>query len=157
MAALLAAVPCCAADLPAIGEPPPGLMLPDLQGRETNPLSSSGKPVIIAFVTSWSKSCQTELNDLQELALKSGSGLEITAISFDKKIKTISDYVAGRKLSFCVLIDKKLTSMEKYSIQVIPTTYAIGADGKIKSVFVDYDDNVKKSLENFLENELPKK
>ena len=93
----------------------------------------------------------------QEISARSGSALEITAVSFDQKARTLLDYIAGEKLSFNVLIDKKLSSMDKYAFQVIPTTFAVGADGKVKRVFIDYDDNVKKSLEDFVQAELPKK
>jgi len=52
------------------------------------------------------------------------------------------------------LIDKKLATLNKYAILIIPTTITMGKDGKIKSIFVDYDDNVKKSLQDFVRGEL---
>jgi len=154
MAAFIVANPCIAADLPAVGSAPPGISLPNLDGKNVNIAEFSGKPMILVFFASWSKSCQEELQTLQELSALYQSSLEVLAISFDKKQKTLKEYVNGQNLSFDFLIDKKLSTLNSYSILVIPTTIAIGRDGKIKSILVDYDDNVKSSLRDFVKSEM---
>lgn len=154
MAALVAANPCIAAELPVVGDIPPGISLPNLDGKNVSLSEFSGKPVILTFFTSWSGSCQEELKLLQEISTRCRPSLEVVAISFDKKLTPLKEYVNGQKLSLNFLMDKKLSTLNKYSVLIIPTTIAIGKDGKIKSVLVDYDDNVKKSLQDFIKSEM---
>ena len=146
--------PCIAAELPVVGDTPPSIALPNINGSNVSLSDFYGKPVILTFFASWSKSCQEELRSLQELSLLYRPSLEVVAISFDKKLAPLKEYISGQKLSLNFLIDKKLATLNKYAILIIPTTIAVGKDGKIKSIFVDYDDNVKKSLQDFVRGEL---
>lgn len=108
------------------------------------------KKVILTFFTSWSKSCQAELDNLQAIYGANRSDLEILAVSFDKKTKDLKTFLAKTNLPFPVLQDKKLLSIDTYQILIIPTTFCINRNGVIEKVFVDYDDNVKKALEEWL-------
>ena len=150
MIAAMAAFPCVAADVPAAGDLLPDITLPDLDGKTVNISEFTGKPLIIAFFASWSKSCQNELLALQELKTQFGSSLEVVAISFDKTAKSLKEYLSSEKFTFNILIDKKLVSLNKFAVLIIPTTFLVGADGKIRSILVDYDDNVKKALFDFI-------
>ena len=78
------------------------------------------------------------------------TGLEVVAVSFDKKSKELKNYLAEANLAFPVLQDKKLSAIDPYQIVIIPTTFCLDRDGTIKKVFVDYDDNIKKALEEWL-------
>ena len=152
LVAMIAAAitPCLAADLPALGDPPPALSLPTLDGKTVNLSDFSGKNIILTFFASWSKSCQQELADLQELSNQYAGTLEVVTVSFDKKIKTLSEFVEQNKYTFNFLIDKKLSSLNKYAILIIPATFCINRDGKIDKIFVDYDENVKTAIEDWL-------
>jgi len=146
----LAINPCIAADLPALGDPPPVLSLPNLDGKIINLSDFSGKPIILTFFTSWSKSCQDALLNLQELKNQYGTTLEVVAVSFDKKSKILSEFVEQNKYTSNFLIDKKLSALNKYAIIIIPTTFCINREGKIDKIFVDYDENVKTAIEDWL-------
>jgi len=150
MAALLAATPCIAAELPSLGDAPPAITLPNLSGKTIELTDFSGKNTIITFFASWSKSCQAELINLQELKDELGASLEVYAISFDKRSKALAEYTEKNNLSLNFLIDKKLTSLNKYAILIIPTTFCINPEGKIDRIFVDYDENVKQALSDWL-------
>jgi peroxiredoxin len=146
----LAVNPCIAADLPALGDPPPALALPSLDGKLIDISQYYGKPLIVTFFATWSKSCQDEIKALQGLKDQYGSTLEVVAISFDKKSKTLSDFVEANKLKLNFLVDKKLLSLNQYAILIIPTTFCINPAGKIDKILVDYDDNVKQALFDWL-------
>jgi len=146
----LAVTPCIAAELPSIGDPPPALTLPTLAGKTLELSDFSGKNTILTFFASWSKSCQEELANLQGLADLYSPTLEVIAISFDKKSKALTEFVENNKYDLTFLIDKKLTSLNKYAILIIPTTFCINREGKIEKIFVDYDDNVKQALSDWL-------
>lgn len=134
--------------------PPPTLTLQNLQNRTVTLSDFTNKPTILAFIASWSGSCQNELAALNEIskAYKS-KGLNVVAVSLDKTTKALEEYVAANKVDFEILVDKKLKSLDKFAVLIIPTTFMIGKDGKIANVFVDYDDNVQKSMREFVRDQ----
>lgn len=87
---------------------------------------------------------------MQELKDQLGASLEVYAISFDKKSKVLAEYVEKNDLSLNFLIDKKLTSLSQYAVLIIPTTICINPEGKIDRIFVDYDENVKTAIADWL-------
>ena len=147
---ILLTTPCIAAELPSIGEPPPALTLPNLSGKSVELSNFSGRPTILTFFTSWSDTCKRELSDLQELYTSFAPSLEVIAISLDRKSKTLQEFLANNEYSFKFLIDKKLSSLNKYAILIIPTTFLINREGRIEKILVDYDDNVKTAIADWL-------
>jgi len=138
---------------PKIGSAAPTLELTDLSGKITNLRTYVGdKPVILAFTASWSKSCQDELKDLQELYIKNRSKAEVLSVSFDKKQKDLKNFVEKSGITFPVLLDKKLSCLDKFQILIIPTTFCINRQGIIEKIFVDYDENIKKALNAWLKS-----
>ncbi|MBI5699014.1 TlpA family protein disulfide reductase [Candidatus Saganbacteria bacterium] len=142
--------PCIAAELPSIGEPPPALTLPNLAGRAVEISDLSGRPTILTFFTSWSDTCKQELSDLQSFYKGLAPSLEVVAISLDRKSKTLQEFLDKNEYSFKFLIDKKLSSLNKYAILIIPTTFLINREGQVEKILVDYDDNVKTAIEDWL-------
>ena len=129
----------------------PQILRNDIYGKKLDLSSFSNKPVIVTFFASWSKACQDQLLYLSSYA--NSQDLKIVGVSFDNKIKDLKKYLESEKVSFDIVLDKKLKMLEKYAILVIPTTFAIGKDGKIKEVFVDYDENIKNSIDKFVKEE----
>lgn len=105
---------------------------------------------MVVFFTSWSRACQDELAALRALDEKDQGKAGILAVSFDKKSKELKTYLAKAGLSFPVLYDKKLTAIDPFEILIIPTTFCLNRDGVIEKIFVDYDDNVKKAVAEWL-------
>jgi peroxiredoxin len=147
---ILLTTPCIAAELPSIGEPPPALTLPNLSGKSVELSNFSGRPTVLTFFTSWSNTCKQELTDLQAFYKGLAPTLEVVAISLDRKSKTLQEFLANNDYSFKFLIDKKLSSLNKYAILIIPTTFLINREGQIEKILVDYDDNVKTAIEDWL-------
>jgi peroxiredoxin len=136
---------------PKIGSEAPGLELLNLEGKSVS-LQSLGKdkPVILVFFTSWSRSCQVELKVLQKLYSIKNRNFEVLAVSFDKKQKDLISFISGSGIAFPILLDKKLSSLDRFQVLIIPTTFCIDRRGVIRKIFVDYDDNVEKALTEWL-------
>lgn len=133
---------------PLAGSVAPALALPDLNGKTVSLQKYTGeKPVVVVFFTSWSRSCQAELADLRTLY---DDKYEILAVSFDKKSKELKSFLAKNQFSFPVLLDKKLASIDPFQVLIIPTTFCVNRDGSIEKVFIDYDDNIKQALIDWL-------
>jgi peroxiredoxin len=137
---------------PKVGCEAPALELSSLDGKAINLQSYQGnKKVILVFFASWSKSCQEELKSLQELyTSEEKPGFEVLAVSFDKKTKELKNYLSKTDPPFPVLHDKKLSSIDAFQILIIPTTFCINREGVIEKIFVDYDENVGKSLSEWV-------
>lgn len=151
----LAVNPCIAATMPSVGNPPPELALPNLQNETVNIADFAGKPVILTFFTSWSKSCSEELAVLNKIYNEyKKQGLKVVAVSFDRKTKVVDEFAKENKLDFELLIDKKLKSLDNYAILIIPTTFVIDREGKLANIYVDFDENVERSIREFVENQV---
>jgi len=140
----------CLAEALKIGEEPPDLVLPGLySGKEFTLSSTYSRPTILTFFASWSRSCQNQLEFLNDLA--ANNNIDVVAVSFDRSEKKLKEYIAENKLSnIYVLRDKKLTSISKYAVLIIPTAFLIDKGGTLEQMYVDFDKNVEKSLEKDL-------
>lgn len=148
MVVIVTTNPCIAA---AAGDTnpvqPASITLSNLQNKPIDILQFSGKPVIITFFTSWSKTCEEELKMLLDLYKSSkGKGPNIIAVSLDKKADDVLQLVRKLGIEYEVLVDKKLKSLSKFPVVIIPTTFVLDKKGEIKEMFVDYDENVASSL-----------
>ena len=128
-----------------VGAESPFIDLPNLKGEIVSLEKSLGKEVIVlSFFASWSKSCQEDLRFLQKLS--ENKKVKVIGVSFDRKLEELKEFTAKNKITFEVLYDKKLTTLKKFRLLIIPTTFVIDQEGKIKSIYVDFDKNVEEAL-----------
>ncbi len=128
-----------------VGSPSPSFDLPNLEGKTVSLKDYLGKKVIVlSFFASWSKSCQQEILFLQDLS--KNKGLKILGVSFDRKLKNLKSFINENKIGFEILHDKKLKTLKDFRILIIPTLFVIDKEGIIKSIYVDFDQNVKKAV-----------
>jgi peroxiredoxin len=131
-----------------VGSPSPSFELPNLKGKTVGLKDYLGKKVIVlSFFASWSKSCQQEILFLQDLHKKyKKKGIKIIGVSFDRKLKKLESFINENNIKFEILHDKKLRTLKDFRILIIPTLFVIDKEGIIKSIYVDFDKNVKKAV-----------
>lgn len=131
----------------------PQFTLPGLDGKAVSSSSYIGKKaVVLTFFTSWSKPCQEEMLFLRDLMKAYGEkGVEIVAVSLDKKLDGLRAFVSENKIGFDVLSDRKLKTLNDYKILILPTTFIIGKDGTISNTYVDFDGNIQEALKRDLD------
>ena len=128
-----------------VGSPSPSFELPNLEGKTVSLSDYLGKKVIVlSFFASWSRSCQQEILFLQDLS--KNKGLKILGVSFDRKLKNLKSFINENTIGFEILHDKKLKTLKDFRILIIPTLFVIDKEGNIKSIYVDFDKNVKKAV-----------
>jgi peroxiredoxin len=134
---------------PKVGGTPPLFELTNLDGKSLK-LNNylGGKPLIITFIASWSKPCQAILSDLQAIYPQAN----VIAISLDKKTKDLKTYLENNKVSFPILVDKRLSLLDKYQILIIPSTFCVSPKGIIEKIFIDYNENTGKELKAWLKS-----
>ncbi|MFH1541630.1 MAG: TlpA disulfide reductase family protein [bacterium] len=110
------------------------------------------KPTIISFFASWSKSCQKELAFLDQLAEKhKKSDLKVIGVAYDRKTKELEKFISDNKIGLEIVHNQKLESIKEYKILILPTLVVIDKEGKIIKTYVDFDENVEKSLSKDLD------
>ena len=131
-----------------VGAASPSFVLQNLEGGTISLTRYlSNQVIILSFFASWSKSCQQEILFLQELASKhKKDNLKIIAISYDRKIDELKEFVRNTNLSIEILHDKKLKTLKDFRILILPTLFIIDKSGNINSIFVDFDDNVQEAV-----------
>jgi peroxiredoxin len=137
---------------PALNSPAPSLELKDfLTGQEVS-LSSqvAQQPVVLLFLTSWSKNGQAALEELSQLRRQKKGSFALVAVFYDKKSGELKDFLSGQKIDFPVLLDRKLSSVSRWQVLILPTIYCLDKGGMIRNIFVDYDSNVKKAVSDWL-------
>jgi peroxiredoxin len=138
---------------PKVGCQAPALQLNTLGGKTVSLAEQLGKKkTVLVFFTSWSRSCQAELQALGELTAAQPDKLRVLAVSFDKKSKELKSFIERTDPPFTVLHDQKLTSIDSYQILIIPTTFCLNRDGEIEQIFVDYDENVREAIAAWLKD-----
>jgi peroxiredoxin len=144
----LLALPAFAKPGLKIGSPPPALSLPDLNGKTVELEDYLGKKVIVlSFFASWSRSCQEEILFLQELHQKyRWKGVKVIGVSFDRKLKKLESFINENNIRFELLHDKKLKTLKDFRILIIPTLFVIDKEGNVRSIYVDFDQNVKEAV-----------
>lgn len=95
---------------------------------------TAGKVVIVDFWASWCGPCKKAMPVLKELhqAYKD-KGVVIIGISLDESKSDMDSYLKKNPMPFTILRDPdpKSKLSEKAGVEVIPSTFIIGADGKV--------------------------
>jgi thiol-disulfide isomerase/thioredoxin len=126
-----------------LNDPAPLFSLPDVTGRKFSlqevvgaGSTKKGNGVIVSFFASWCGPCRLELPILNSLVNELRSkGITVVLIDFKESIDTIKALLKELQVDQpVVLSDIDGKTGEKYELRFLPTTFFIGADGKLKEV-----------------------
>lgn len=121
----------------------PSFTLPDLGGKEQGLEQYKGKVVILNFWASWCAPCVKEFPSLQRLANKFPNDIVIVAVSHDNNeedLMSFLDSFGGRASNFHILWDKDRSVGKRYGTQVLPETFIIGRDFRLKRKVAGIDE-----------------
>jgi len=113
------------------GPAAPDFTLADVHGKKVSLTGFRGKVVILNFWATWCGPCEAEMPSLNNLyqELKS-RGLVVIAISVDPTEKSVLSFIAEKKLTFPVVMDKnKEVYFDSYAVVGLPTTFIIDRSG----------------------------
>ena len=121
----------------------PVFSVEDLNGRTfvlRDALQSGRKAVsggvVLSFFATWCGPCRKELPLLNELAADlQAKGVSVVIIDLKEDIAVIRRFTEEHKLDkVTVLSDRDGKTAAQYQVRFLPTTFCIGADGKIKDM-----------------------
>jgi peroxiredoxin len=121
---------------PEKGAMTPDFLLENLDGGELRLSDLRGKPLIINFWATWCAPCRKEMPQFVAAYDKYRSdGLEIVAVNLQEGKSIASGFAEDYGMDFTVAIDVDGEVGGQYHLLGLPTTYFVGRDGIIRSVF----------------------
>jgi peroxiredoxin len=137
LAAILSLSLACAAgaaDLkPWTGEPLPAFSLRDLDGAPHRLADYRGKVVLINFWATWCGPCRDEMPSIQDLRSQlKGKPFAVLAINLDEPESRVRKFLARWKVDLPVLLDPERTVARQWNARILPATFIVGPDGRIR-------------------------
>lgn len=128
---------------PEVGEAPPSLRLPLIDGDTTDLDDYRGRVVMLNIWATWCPPCITELPSMQRVyETYRGRGLEILAVAVDDRpgvrapdgrvVGVVSEFADRFGLTFPVALDPTGATERLLGVNALPTTFLIGREGKIR-------------------------
>ena len=117
---------------PWSGGPAPSLVLLALDESEVTLASFRGRTVIVNFWATWCGPCVAEMPALQRTREKlSPEGVEVIAVNLRESAARIAPFVEQWGLSFPVVRDSDGAASRAWGVNVFPTSFVVGPDGRI--------------------------
>jgi peroxiredoxin len=124
-------------------KPAPEVTYLSIKGEQITPQALKGKVVMVNF---WATSCVTCVKEMPDMVRTyekfKGQGLEFIAVamSYDPP-NYVVNFTETRKLPFKVALDVDGSAAKAFGdVQLTPTTFVIGRDGKILKRYVGEPD-----------------
>lgn len=115
-----------------VGDPFPALGDFKLEGSIPN---VTGKVLLVDFWASWCAPCKKAFPTLKEMHEKfSSRGALVVAVSVDEEKSEMEGFLKKNPVPFAVVRDPASALAEKLSVEVMPTSFVVGANGRIAAV-----------------------
>lgn len=136
LAALAFAAAAGAAELKAwTGGATPPLVLQDLNGRTHRLADYRGKVVLVNFWATWCEPCRDEMPSIERLRQSlAGKPFEVLAVNIGEPLGRIERFLEKMPLGFPVLLDRDSGAAKAWKARVVPATFLVGPDGRIRYV-----------------------
>ena len=133
----------------------PTLELRDLAGATRKLGDFRGKVVLLNFWATWCEPCRDEMPSMQALKKRfTGRPFEIVAVNYGESREKIEAFLAKVPVDFIMLVDTEQSAPRQWKVRVLPASFIIGIDGRIRySAIGELDwasDSVAKSIESLL-------
>jgi peroxiredoxin len=115
------------------GQKAPDFTLKDINGNQVSLSSFKGKVVLLNFWATWCPPCRAEMPSMNKLndRLKN-RGLVILAVSTDRAVNDVKEFLKSNPVNFTVLPDYNLNVARNiYKVFMLPTTFIIDKKGVI--------------------------
>ena len=140
-----------------VGEVFPDLASYQLEGKL--PENRAGKVILLDFWASWCGPCKLSFPVMEELHKRyAAQGLLVIAVSVDENRADMAAFLKKQAPSFTVVRDSKQRLVAKASVDVLPGSFLLDREGKVRFVHTGfYGDKTKKEYEKEIETLLREK
>ncbi|MBA4746911.1 MAG: AhpC/TSA family protein [Muricauda sp.] len=133
-----------------IGNTPPNIVLPDMEGNLLDRKTLKGKIVLLDFWASWCAPCRQANPELLKIYEKSkDKGFEILGISIDENSQKWKEAIIEDGISWLQVLDSLGETKRTYNLNSIPFNILLDREGQIMTVDVNHVE-----LTRILETEL---
>jgi thiol-disulfide isomerase/thioredoxin len=116
-------------------EPPPDLALPDLEGVTHRLADYRGKVVLLNFWASWCTPCIQEMPGMYRLAQeRDPERFQILAVNVAEVGARAKRALRTAGVELPVLLDRDSGAFAAWGVRVLPTSFLLDPDGKIRYV-----------------------
>jgi peroxiredoxin len=131
---LALALPASAQELkPWGGGAAPALELADLRGTKHRLADYRGKVVLINFWATWCVPCRDEMPSIERLrASLEGKSFAVLAVNLAEPESRIRGFLDKVPLNFPILLDRDAATARAWQARMLPATYIVGPDGRIR-------------------------
>ena len=107
-----------------------------------------GRVVYVDFWASWCAPCKQSFPWMNDMQAKYGpQGFHVIGINVDQKREDADKFLVSTPANFLVGYDTAGKVAEMYQPKGMPTSFLIGADGKVRAVHVGFKDSQRADLE----------
>jgi len=134
LALALAAAPAAAQPLkPWSGGATPKLELSDLQGVSHRLADYRGSVVLVNFWATWCVPCRDEMPSIERLRVSlKGRRFVVLAVNLAEPESRIRKFLEAVPVGFPVLLDQDTKTTRAWQAKLLPATYIVGPDGRIR-------------------------
>lgn len=120
------------------GAPAPDFELRDLEGHTWRLSDLRGKPVVLTFWAPWCGVCRAESGAISDLRKSVSPDTEVLSVALSYRDETdVRRFLQVTGAKYPALLGNGETILD-YRIESFPTTYFIGADGRVRHTVVGY-------------------
>jgi peroxiredoxin len=131
--ALFTTVHAAPALAPWSGGATPALALKDVTGAAHDLALYKGRVVLVNFWATWCEPCRQEMPSIQRLRDRfRGKAFTVLAINVDEPDARVRRFLEQTHLDLPVLMDVNKTVTRGWGVRVMPTTFLVGPDGRIR-------------------------
>lgn len=107
-----------------------------------------GRVVYVDFWASWCAPCKQSFPWMNDMQAKYGPrGFSVVGINVDQKREDADKFLVSTPANFLVAYDMTGKVAEIYQPKGMPTSFLIGADGKVRAVHIGFKDSNREELE----------
>ncbi|MBA2547584.1 MAG: TlpA family protein disulfide reductase [Burkholderiaceae bacterium] len=107
-----------------------------------------GQVVYIDFWASWCAPCKQSFPFMSEMQAKYGPrGFTVIGVNVDQKREDADKFLATTPAKFTIGFDTTSKVAEAYQPKGMPTSFLIGADGKVRAMHVGFKDSNREEIE----------
>ncbi len=114
----------------------PPLALRDLTGAPVDLAAFRGKTVIVNFWATWCVPCREEMPSLAALA-KRMPGIAVLAVDVGEAPARVTRFLERYPLpGIAIALDGQGVASEAWGVGIFPSSYIVGADGRVRAYIV---------------------
>lgn len=117
----------------SVGKAAGDFKLTSLDGQTISLSQYKGRPVVLAFLASWSGSCKRQAPLVEKVFVsQKDQGAAVVGIFSERAEDKIKEFATAQSLTFPVVVDPDKTVMKDFSVTTWPSFVLIDKDGNVK-------------------------